>query len=148
MYTATDLMTTELNALSLKASIFDAIQLSKDNNIRNIPVVDDQGHLLGVISQKSLFNKTMHMLALYGTEYSVKLEQETSVKEVLETDYLTAQESTSLDDIIPLFKGNNHGCLPVIDADNKLKGFITSGNFVDFCERLLLNNQLITSPAV
>ena len=138
MHTASDLMTTELNALSLQASIYDAIQLSKDNNIRNIPVVDDGGHLLGIISQKSLFNKTMHMLTLYGTQYSVKLEQETSVKEVIETDYLTAQATTPLDDIIPLFKGNHHGCLPVVDANNKLQGFITSGNFVDFCERLIL----------
>lgn len=140
MHTASDLMTSQLKTLSPKASIFDAIQLSKEHNIRNIPVVDDNEQLLGIISQKSLFNKAMHMLTLYGTQDSVKLEQETSVQEVIETDYLTAQPSTSIDDIIPLFKGNHHGCLPVVDAEQKLHGIITSGNFVDFCERLIQGN--------
>lgn len=136
-HTAENIMTTSVYSLTPEASVADAIKLSKEQNIRHIPVIDSEHKLVGIVSQKGLFNKALHLLSLYGTQESVQMEQETNIKEVMETEYLTVSKDKQLTDLIQLFKQNRHGCLPVLDDNHKLLGLITSNNFVDYCETLL-----------
>ena len=77
------------------------------------------------------------MLNLYGTQESIQLEQETSIKEVMESECLSIPETTPVNEIIPMFKTKRHGCLPVVNEQMHLQGVITSSNFVDYCELLL-----------
>ena len=137
VHTAAHIMTTSVFTLSPDSSVADAMKLSREHNIRHIPVTDNEQTLLGVVSQRSLFNKALHMLNLYGTEESVHMEQETNIKEVMETECITVATDTPLSEIIPMFKSNRHGCLPVVNNEQKLLGIVTSNNFVDFCEYLL-----------
>ncbi len=137
LHTASVLMTSTLFTLQQDASVADAMKLSKEHNIRHIPIISSENKLLGMVSQKNLFNKALHMLNLYGTQDSVKIEQETSIKEVMDTECLSILQSTPVTEIIPMFKDNRHGCLPVVDEAMHLKGLITSANFVDFSEKLL-----------
>ncbi|UAA40511.1 CBS domain-containing protein [Paraneptunicella aestuarii] len=136
-HTAENIMTASVYTLTPEASVADAMKLSKEQNIRHIPVIDSEYKLVGIVSQKSLFNKALHLLSLYGTQESVQMEQETNIKEVMETEYLTVSKDKPLTDLIQLFKKNRHGCLPVISDNKKLLGLITSNNFVDYCETLL-----------
>lgn len=137
LHTAAQIMTKKLYTLTIEASLSDAMKLSREYNIRHIPVVSDDNRLQGIVSQKSLFNKALHMLNLYGTQESIQIEQETSIKEVMESECLSIPESTPVSEIIPMFKSNRHGCLPVVDENMQLKGVVTSSNFVDFSELLL-----------
>ena len=46
-----DLMTTEPRTLRLEQSVGDAIALMQTGRFRNVPLVDDEGHLVGVVRQ-------------------------------------------------------------------------------------------------
>ena len=48
------LMTTEPRTLDLEQTIRDAIHLMQTGRYRNVPVVDDNGHLVGVIRQADI----------------------------------------------------------------------------------------------
>ena len=45
------LMTTEPRTLDLDQTIRDAIELMQTGRYRNVPIVDDGGHLVGVVRQ-------------------------------------------------------------------------------------------------
>lgn len=136
-----NIMTKDLYTLTPEASLFDAHELSKRKGVRHIPVVDSNQKLVGIVTQKNLFNKVLHMISLYDLEQFDRLEKDTSIKEVMEIDCATVSPETSLFEVISIFKGSAHGCLPVVDADMTLKGIVTSADFVGFCGKLLATSK-------
>lgn len=56
-----DAMTHELVTVQRQAGVFDAISLMCDEGVRRLPVIDDEGHLVGIIALDDL-------LLLLGTE--------------------------------------------------------------------------------
>lgn len=50
------LMTTEPRTLDLDETIRDAIQLMQTGRYRNVPLVDDRGHLVGVVRQQDIIS--------------------------------------------------------------------------------------------
>jgi CBS domain-containing protein len=50
------LMTTEPRTLDLDQTIRDAIELMQTGRYRNVPMVDDEGHLVGVVRQQDIIS--------------------------------------------------------------------------------------------
>jgi len=48
------LMTTEPNTLRLDQTVLDAIELMQTGRYRNVPLVDDDGHMAGVVRQSDI----------------------------------------------------------------------------------------------
>ena len=138
-HSAANIMSTSIYSLTPTATLADAMKMSREHNIRHIPVVDSEKRLLGIVSQKSLFNKAMHMLTLYGTQESIEMEQATNIREVMESECMSISSKISVSELIPMFKNNRHGCLPVVDQEEHLLGIVTSSSFVDYCGVLLLS---------
>ena len=97
--------------LELNARVGDALSLMKQYSIGGIPIVDKQGHLLGILTNRDLrFEKDPN-----------KPVEEVMTKEGL----ITAPIGTALDkarDILQEFKIEK---LPVVDDNGKLAGLIT-----------------------
>jgi IMP dehydrogenase len=97
--------------LAKEALVGDALQLMKENKIGGIPVVDDQMHLVGIVTNRDLrFERNL----------------ERPIREVMTSDRLiTTTEFTDFEkaaDILQEFKIEK---LPVVDKNNKLIGLIT-----------------------
>ena len=56
LVTASDIMTSEIITVDLKTSSEIAIKIMGENNIRHLPVVDDQNKLLNFISHRDLIS--------------------------------------------------------------------------------------------
>jgi CBS domain-containing protein len=54
---ARDLMSTEVITVSPKATVTDAAKKMVDNRVSGLPVVDDEGKLIGVISEGDLLRR-------------------------------------------------------------------------------------------
>ena len=93
------------------AKVKDALQLMRENSIGGIPIVDGEGKLVGIVTNRDLrFEK----------------EVEKPIVEVMTSDNIvTASEGTTLSDAEKTLQEYRIEKLPVVDGDNKLIGLIT-----------------------
>jgi CBS domain-containing protein len=54
-----DLMTHPIIPLSSQATIADALRLMQEKKIRRIPIVDKNNNLIGIVTEKDIFNMLM-----------------------------------------------------------------------------------------
>ena len=97
--------------ISKEKTVREAIGLMKTYKIGGIPVVDDEGHLVGIVTNRDLrFENDMN-----------KLVSQVMTKENL----VTTNISTSLELASEILQKHKIEKLPVIDANNKLIALIT-----------------------
>ncbi|NOU51624.1 CBS domain-containing protein [Pseudoalteromonas sp. JBTF-M23] len=137
LHTVADLMTADPFVVSLKASLKDAHDLMREKNIRHIPVIDEQGILQGMLTQKIMIAKVMGIMATYGANALERKEKYTLVEDIMTTDFASIQPTQSLAEVAEFFVSNRHGCMPVVDDNNKLLGILTSSDFVRLAAALL-----------
>ena len=89
----------------------DADALMGKFRISGVPIVDDEGHLIGIITNRDM---------KFETDMSRRIE------EVMTHDKLiTGLEGTTLDEAKAILQKNRIEKLPIVDKDYKLKGLIT-----------------------
>jgi Predicted transcriptional regulator, contains C-terminal CBS domains len=112
-----DLMTSQLRCLRETDDLASAMAAMQELFIRHIPVVDDEGHLSGLVSQRDLLS----------LEHRKDLG--TPLREVMRTDVVTVTSDTPIRAAAETMIYNKYGCLPVVDA-GKLVGIITETDFL------------------
>lgn len=102
-----------LNPITLTGDAFlsDAIKLMRENRIGGIPIIDDKGILIGIITNRDLrFEKKMNK----------------KISEVMTKDNLvTGAQGTDLTKAEVILQSHKIEKLPVVDKNNKLLGLIT-----------------------
>lgn len=104
-----------------------AANLMNWKHIRHIPVEDDKGNLIGIISQRDL-------LELFASEKGKKSD-EIIVREVMKTDLITISPETPTLEALNMMREKNIGCLPIV-KDKKLVGLITTHDFLTVSTKL------------
>ena len=93
------------------ASVVDALSLMAEYKIGGIPVVDDAGYLVGIVTNRDLrFQRDMN-----------KLIDEVMTKENL----VTTSRTTNLEEAAEILQQYKIEKLPVVDENNKLIGLLT-----------------------
>lgn len=118
-FMSTDLFTVSPDDLiDLAASVMDW------QHIRHVPVEDQEGRLVGLVTHRGL-------LRMMISSHS----KPTTVREIMVTDPVTVSPSTSSLEAIEIMRQNRVGCLPVIDHD-QLVGIVTSYDFLEASAKL------------
>jgi CBS domain-containing protein/gamma-glutamyl:cysteine ligase YbdK (ATP-grasp superfamily) len=122
-FMSTDLFTLQPDDLvDLAATVMDW------RHIRHVPVEDEAGHLVGLVSHRSL----LHLVSAGIREG--KLDAMT-IREIMVSDPLTVTPATPTLEAIALMRDNRVGCLPVVEGD-QLVGIVTSYDFLEASARL------------
>ena len=122
-FMATDLFTVRPGDLvDLAASVMDW------RHIRHVPVEDEEGRLVGLITHRDL-------LRLLSRRTQSQNTNSLTVREIMKTDPITVSSTTPTLEALELMRSNKIGCLPVVD-DGKLVGIVTSYDFLDASARL------------
>jgi CBS domain-containing protein len=98
-------------------------------HIRHVPVEDDEGRLLGIVSHRNL-------LRMMAQGLTGKNGEAFQVKDIMKTNLLTVTADTSTLEALRLMRQNRVGCLPVLEA-GKLVGIITATDFLALAADLL-----------
>jgi CBS domain-containing membrane protein len=111
----------------------DILQLGR---IRHLPVIDDDddGKLIGIVSQRDLLRGALAQALGYGEHGRRKLLDTLLVKEVMATEVATTSPDTLLADAARILAERKIGCLPVVD-NGRLVGILTEGDFVALAAR-------------
>jgi CBS domain-containing protein len=132
-FMATDLFTLRADDLvDLAASVMDW------RHIRHVPVEDEQGRLVGLVTHRAL-------LRLLTRGRQAQNGNPLTVREIMKTDPVTVSSTTPTLEALELMRSNKVGCLPVVD-DGQLIGIVTSYDFLDASARLF-KEQLTASTA-
>ncbi len=124
-----DLMTTDVFTVERNEALLTANRVMTLGRVRHVLVVDEEGKLAGVISQRDLFHGGLMRALGYGTYALHKTMDGLVVKEVMTTNLITTTPQTPLREAALVMFKNKIGCLPVLDGD-KLVGIVTEGDFV------------------
>ncbi|MDX3774981.1 CBS domain-containing protein [Chromatiaceae bacterium AAb-1] len=135
--TVAELMTADPFCVTRDASLKDAHDLMREKNVRHIPVIDSKGELAGMLTQKIMITKVMGLMAQYGATALERKEKQQLVSEVMATDFAAVEPQQPLKEVARFFVKNRHGCMPVVNSDNKLVGILTSSDFVRLAADLL-----------
>ena len=122
-FMSTDLFTVKPDDLiDLAASVMDW------RHIRHVPVEDEGGRLVGLITHRGL-------LHLIGNGNRSTQSEPITVRQIMVTNPLTVSSATSSLEAIEIMRRNRVGCLPVVD-DDQLVGIVTSYDFLEASARL------------
>lgn len=116
-----DLMTREVVGVGPDTSIHETIRIMVERGIRHLPVMKD-GKVLAVVSDRDI------RVQISGeTDHGVRLRylQETSVMTRASRPVTTIGPDASPQEAAAMFVDGRIGCLPVVDADERVVGIIT-----------------------
>ena len=119
---ARDIMTRKVATIHPEASAQEAAQLLYQNRISGAPVVDADGKLIGVISERDYTRK----VALKG-----KSSKETPVREILSPTVISATPDHTIEECMRLMTVHRVRHLPVLDA-NTVVGIVSIGDLVNW----------------
>ncbi len=116
--------------------IGEALRIMKENKVRRLPVLNRQGKLVGIVSEKDLLQASPSQattLSIFELNY---LLSKLTVKKVMATHVITVDEQTPLEEAARIMVDNRIGGLPVVEGD-ELVGIITETDlFKIFLEML------------
>ncbi len=142
-YTAGDLMTREVAVVHLESSLLEAVKLMARRRISGMPVLDDSGAIVGMISEGHLVRwhegyterqaRWLDMLA-EGTEIAPAFlkeiqEHNRKIKSVMSFGATTVKEDTLAREIALLMYAKNIKRVPVL-RDGKLVGIVARSDLV------------------
>jgi CBS domain-containing protein len=104
-----------------------------EHRIHHLPVVDNDGSLVGLLSLTDLLAATDSKLR---NEDSRIHAADICINEVMVTDIATVSPQASLRQAALFLEKHKIGCLPIV-ADGKLRGIITDTDFVGVAINLL-----------
>ena len=96
--------------ITKEATVAQALRLMRENRIGGIPVVDDENHLIGIITNRDL---------RFQSDLNVPVEK------IMTSDKLITTDKTDLDEAKKILLQNKIEKLPVVDKENRLVGLIT-----------------------
>ncbi len=121
-----DFMKTNVITVPSSTSIYDALKIMKENNIKRLPIVDN-GKLVGIVSRKGLKEATPSKattLSIYELNY---LLSKMTVKDVMHKKVITVSPDTSFEQAAFIMHKYQIGGLPVLEK-GKLVGYISSND--------------------
>lgn len=123
------LMTPVVKTLQRNDQLTIADDVMREQRIRHLPVLDEDGVVCGVVSQRDLFRGALARALGYGQTAQQKMHSMLLVKEVMSTTVVTIGPHEPLANAARLMLENKVGCLPVLEGE-KLVGILTESDFV------------------
>lgn len=135
MLTARDIMTTEVVSVTTTTSLKDLAKKFIETRYSNMPVLDEQGRLIGVISETDLveYQRPLHIptvMTLFDGVFSLgsekKFQEEvdrvtaTTVGDLYRKNPVTCSPATPVNELAGLMSKHKVHLLPVVEDDRMI----------------------------
>jgi acetoin utilization protein AcuB len=119
----------------------EAMKIMRDNKVRRLPVLNDKGALIGIVSERDLLYASPSpatSLSIYELHY---LLSRIKVADVMTTEVITVTEDTPLEEAARIMADNKIGGLPVM-KNGELVGIITETDLFKIFLELLAAREM------
>jgi CBS domain-containing protein/gamma-glutamylcysteine synthetase len=124
-----EIMTTDLFTANVNDNIAMVTEIMDWRKIRYMPVEDDMGNLIGLITSRLL-------LRHYSKNYKLERKVPRIIGDIMIHEPITVNQETTLLEAMAIMRENKIGCLPVVKG-KELVGIITEMDFLRVSSRLL-----------
>jgi acetoin utilization protein AcuB len=120
-----DRMSSPAVTITPDTTLHDAPNLMHEHRFRRLPVVDEKGRLVGIVSERDLlYASPPPATLLNGLELNHVLSK-LQIEEIMTQDVITTTPDAFIEDAARLMVENKIGGLPIVDEDNHVVGVIT-----------------------
>lgn len=142
---AGDIMSSPVLTIGPDATVRELAKVLADNNVSGLPVVDDEGTLLGVVSEEDLilqdaelhfphyvqiFDSVIYVESVRKFEERFRKAFAAKVSDVMSTEPVTVSPETTLREIATVMADKDVNRVPVVDEGNHLLGIIARGDVI------------------
>ena len=124
-----DVMSRDVHTVKRNDELAVADALMKQERVRHLPVLDEDGRVCAVVSQRDLFRGALLRALGYGGRAEELMLRQVAVKDTMSSEIQTTTPDMSVADAARLMIERRIGCLPVIEND-RLVGIVTETDFV------------------
>lgn len=143
MLTAKDIMAEEVITVSPDSTVETLARVLMKNRISGVPVVNDAGELVGIVTESDLIRKNarlhsptvIRLFDAYIMLGSDKLEEEirkmsaTTVDEICKKEVVSIEEGTTMEEIASIMAEQHIHLLPVL-KDGKVVGIVGKADVI------------------
>jgi CBS domain-containing protein len=134
--TVADVMTRRLVTIKEDETLGNIEQAMEALRVRHLPVVDDAGKLVGLVSHADIWHAASSVLSEREADRNAIINQ-VPVSRIMQTGILAVEPTDPLIDVAKLMWDCKVGCVPVTEPDGTLVGILTSGDFIAIAVQLL-----------
>jgi len=127
--TVADVMTRKLVTVAETNVLAEVEQAMLGLHVRHLPVVDDRGNLIGLVSHGDLLHAASTFLSDREVDRNAIISQ-VQVGKIMQHEVLTVQPGDPLIEAGKLMWESKVSCLPVVDPYGALLGIITEADFI------------------
>ncbi|MFA5014897.1 MAG: CBS domain-containing protein [Actinomycetota bacterium] len=142
---AKNIMTKKVITINKNASVEKLSELLLKNKISGVPVVDDDGKLVGVATEGDLIVKDsdlhfpryfklldsiIYLESLNKFKSNLKKYLGTKVEDIMTAKVITVRENTLVSEVANIMIRNNVNRVPVLNSKDDLAGIITRADIV------------------
>jgi CBS domain-containing protein len=124
-----DVMSRDVHTVKRNDQLAIADALMKQERVRHLLVLDEDGEVCAVVSQRDLFRGALLRALGYGSRAEELMLRHVAVKEAMSAEIQTTAPDTLVADAARLMIERKIGCLPVIES-GRLVGIVTETDFV------------------
>lgn len=127
------IMTRNVTCVSPGDSLRDAYDLMQGGEVRHLPVVVENNHLVGLLSERDVLLRA----SFEGGRVNVP---DMEVGTVMTTDLVTCKPKHQMRDVAEIMLERRIDSMPVTDETGELMGIITSADFLELAAQRQQND--------
>ncbi len=135
---AREVMTSPAVVIPQEAPVTAAVDLMLQKGVKRLPVVDEQGRLVGNISRVDIFHSIMQECPDWQAfqKQQIKVENLHTVADIMRREVITVRPETPVDDLIRLIDTNEIQRICVVDENGVFLGLISDKDLLSaFADR-------------
>jgi acetoin utilization protein AcuB len=119
-------MTRKVITVAAETGVFKAQELMAANNIRHLPVVEPDGRLIGIVTDRDIRSALPYsFFKQHPSEEEKRKFSKLQVQDIMSRDPITISPTYTIQDALLMIQDAKVGALPVVDEERKLKGIIS-----------------------
>jgi CBS domain-containing protein len=141
---AKDIMTREVITVKAHDQVDEVARLLVEHRISGIPVIDEEGHVIGIVTEKDLIIKASELrVPFYVTLFDsiiflenpirfkndLKKYTAVNVEDAMTESVVVVEEDTKVSDVVKLMQNKRINRVPVV-SHGKLVGIITRNDVI------------------
>lgn len=109
-------MSSKVITIDANDTLLQATRTMKENNIKHLPVVDDMGSLVGIVTDRDLKEASASDATTLEVHELLYLLDKVVIDSIMTKNVITADKGTPLKQAALLMVEKGIGCLPVVEG--------------------------------